>query len=87
VDGGGNTGSTTKAPFISKTAIRFVQALDAAHVQLDSSRLDDLRSHYEQIRASLRRTKDDLPVSEWQHLENTLNTAIKAAQPRNALTV
>jgi hypothetical protein len=93
VDGGGNTGSTTKAPFISKTAIHFVQAIDAAHeradahTQFDFSKLGALQPYYEQIRASLRRTKEDVPASEWQRLENTLNDAIKAAQPRNALTV
>jgi len=80
VDGGGNTGSTTKAPFVSKTAIRFAQALDALDAKPDLLGLNELQSHYEQIRASLRRTKEDISNVQWQRLENALNKSIKLAQ-------
>lgn len=80
VDGGGNTGSTTKAPFVSKTAIRFTQALDALDTKPYLLGLNELQSHYEQIRASLRRTKEDISSVQWQHLEDALNESIKLAQ-------
>jgi len=80
VDGGGNTGSTTKAPFVSKTAIRFTQALDELDTTSDLLDLNELQSHYEQIRASLRRTKEDISSAQWQRLENALNESIKLAQ-------
>jgi glycine/D-amino acid oxidase-like deaminating enzyme len=80
IDGGGNTGSTTKAPFVSQTAIRFTQALDAADAKPDDLNLQDLQTRYEQIRASLRRTREELPSSQWQRLENELNDAVNAAQ-------
>jgi glycine/D-amino acid oxidase-like deaminating enzyme len=80
VDGGGNTGSTTKAPFVSKTAIRFAQALDALDTKSDLLGLNELQAHYEQIRASLRRTKEDISSAQWQRLENALNESIKLAQ-------
>lgn len=80
VDGGGNTGSTTKAPFVSKTAIRFTQSLDALDTKPDLLNLNELQSHYEQIRASLRRTKEDISGAQWQCLEDALNESIKLAQ-------
>ncbi|TVQ25835.1 MAG: FAD-binding oxidoreductase [Leptolyngbya sp. DLM2.Bin15] len=80
IDGGGNTGSTTKAPFISKTAIKFTQILDQAEVKPVRLDAEELQTTYHQVRASLRRTKDNLPASQWQRLENELNEAIAAAQ-------
>jgi hypothetical protein len=80
VDGGGNTGSTTKAPFVSKTAIHFTQALDALNTKPDLLDLNKLQAHYEQIRASLRRTKEDISSNQWQHLEDSLNEAIELAR-------
>lgn len=81
VDGGGNTGSTTKAPFISKTAICFTQALDALNTKPDLLNLDELQVHYEKIRSSLRRTKENISSEQWQYLEDSLNEAVKLAQP------
>ncbi len=80
IDGGGNTGSTAKAPFVSQTAIRFTQSLDRADAEPGSVNLKEMESHYEQIRVSLRRTSEDLPPSEWQRLEDELNDALNAAQ-------
>lgn len=85
VDGGGNTGSTTKAPFVSETAIRFTQSLDAVDAKPELLDLQELQTRYERIRASLRRTKEDLPASQWQQLENTLNDVIEAAQSTSYL--
>ncbi|MFM7426388.1 MAG: FAD-dependent oxidoreductase [Elainella sp.] len=79
IDGGGNTGSTTKAPFVSQAAVQFTQYLDAANLQPElqpESNLQTLEARYEQIRASLRRTQADLPVFQWQKLENDLNDAL-----------
>lgn len=80
IDGGGNTGSTTKAPFVSKTAIKFTQFLDQTGAKPGDLDTEELEKRYHQIRASLRRTKEDLPTSQWQRLEDTLNEAIAAAQ-------
>ena len=80
VDGGGNTGSTTKAPFISKTAIQFTQTLDAETTKPECLDVNELQTHYEQIRASLRRTKEDISSDQWQQLEDSLNQAIELAQ-------
>jgi glycine/D-amino acid oxidase-like deaminating enzyme len=80
VDGGGNTGSTTKAPFVSKTAIYFTQSLDALDTKPELLDLNELQARYEQIRASLRRTKENISSSQWQRLEDALNEAIKSAQ-------
>jgi len=80
IDGGGNTGSTTKAPFVSKTAIKFTQFLDQTEVKPGHLDTEELKTCYHQIRASLRRTKEDLPTSQWQRLEDALNEAIAAAQ-------
>ncbi len=80
IDGGGNTGSTTKAPFVSKTAINFTQSLDKTEAKPGRLDAEELRTRYRQIRASLRRTKEDLPTSQWQRLENALNEAIAAAK-------
>lgn len=80
IDGGGNTGSTTKAPFVSKTAIRFTQALDALNAKPDLLDLNTLQADYEQIRASLRRTKEDISSDQWQQMEDSLNAAITLAQ-------
>lgn len=80
IDGGGNTGSTTKAPFVSKTAIKFTQILDQAEVKPVCLDAEELQTTYHQVRASLRRTRDNLPASQWQRLENELNEAIAAAQ-------
>lgn len=85
VDGGGNTGSTTKAPFISKTAICFTQALDALNTKPELLDLDELQVHYEKIRASLRRTKEDITSDQWQNLEDSLNEAIQLAQSKNCV--
>jgi glycine/D-amino acid oxidase-like deaminating enzyme len=80
IDGGGNTGSTTKAPFVSKTAIKFTQFLDQTEVKPGHLDTEELKASYHQIRASLRRTKEDLPTSQWQRLEDALNEAIAAIQ-------
>jgi len=82
IDGGGNTGSTTKAPFVSKTAIKFTQFLDQTEVKPGHLDTEELKTCYHQIRASLRRTKEDLPTSQWQGLEDVLNEAIAAAQSK-----
>lgn len=87
VDGGGNTGSTTKSPFVSKTAIRFVQSLEAESADLSTSDMSQLEARYERIRASLRRTRDDLSATQWQRLEDALNEAIQAAVPTNSLSL
>lgn len=83
IDGGGNTGSTTKAPFVSKTAVRFAQSVDMYDAEVEMHNLQNLQTHYEQLRASLRRTKDALPTSRWQQLEDALNDAVKLAQSPN----
>lgn len=80
VDGGGNTGSTTKAPFVSKTAICFTQSLDVLDTKPELLDLIELQSRYERIRASLRRTKEDISSAQWQCLEDALNESIKLAQ-------
>lgn len=80
IDGGGNTGSTTKAPFISKTAVTFTRSLDALGANPTSMDLEQLEACYEQIRSSLRRTKQDILVSRWQQLEDALNNAMTVAQ-------
>jgi hypothetical protein len=80
IDGGGNTGSTTKAPFVSKTAIRFAESLDGEAAHSSDVSLQELQTRYEHIRASLRRTQDDLPAAQWQRLEDALNDAIQVAQ-------
>ena len=41
---------------------------------------DVLQTFYEDIRTSLRRTKDDLSESRWQELEDDLNAAVEGAQ-------
>lgn len=80
IDGGGNTGSTTKAPFVSRTAITFTRSLDANG---ELPPLEQLQTHYEQVRASLRRTKEDLSTADWQQLEAALNDAIHSARAAN----
>ena len=77
IDGGGNTGSTTKAPFNSEVARQFVQSLDAATGPLPP--LATLEASYAAMRGSLRRTREQLPAERWQELEDTLNASIELA--------
>lgn len=79
IDGGGNTGSTTKALFVSKTAIAFTKSLDELGTLPERLGQPQLQADYEQIRASLRQTKEDLSTAHWQQLEDQLNEAIQAA--------
>ncbi|HEX5661359.1 MAG TPA: hypothetical protein VFX59_29420 [Polyangiales bacterium] len=69
IDGGGNTGSTTKAPFVSRVARTFIQAIDQGS-----------RPDYESVRASLRKTRQELGRDRWQELEQRLNQARSEAR-------
>ncbi|MEM9214188.1 MAG: FAD-dependent oxidoreductase [Cyanobacteria bacterium P01_F01_bin.150] len=86
IDGGGNTGSTTKAPFVSQSMIRFTQAIDKTVKPMEMGQ-EVLQTFYEDIRASLRRTVDDLPKSRWQELEDALNAAVEATRAVRAIAL
>lgn len=73
VDGGGNTGSTTKSLFVSATAIAFTQAIDAEGLLP----LPQLQGRYESIRAGRRLTKEQMPIERWAALEDKLNQVVK----------
>ena len=64
---------------MSQAIIRFTQAIDETTKPMEMGQ-EDLQAFYEDIRASLRRTKDDLGEARWQQLEDDLNRAVEAAQ-------
>jgi len=72
IDGGGNTGSTTKAPFISKTLVTLLQSLAVAAPQ---SAIPTLAERYEAIRCQLRKRAEEITTERWQTLEDALNYA------------
>jgi glycine/D-amino acid oxidase-like deaminating enzyme len=80
IEGGGNTGTTTKAPFIAKTAVSFARSLDASEVGSLSLTVKQLTARYEAIRQELRKTSAQLPPHHWYLLEQTLNQAVNTAK-------
>jgi hypothetical protein len=76
VHGGGNTGTATKSLFIGTVDATFARSLDVSP-PVDSGVLAE---RYEALRASLRRTREDLPAGRWQALEEGLNEAIASAR-------
>ena len=77
IDGGGNTGSTTKAPFISQVALDWIDSINSIECQPNRSALADLESEYERIRCDRRRSKAELTATHWQQLENALGQTIQ----------
>lgn len=73
IDGGGNTGSTTKAPFISATGVNFIESID----QTGMGEQKEIEERYEETRAQLRKSRQQLGKEDWQRLEDDLNDAIQ----------
>jgi hypothetical protein len=67
IEGGGNTGSATKSPFLAQVAVNFWQSLDR-----DPDSPSTWAARYEAIRTQHQRTERDLTVEDWQHLETRL---------------
>lgn len=82
IEGGGNTGTTTKAFFCAKVATEFLNTIDTS-----ITRRDDLSDCYEQIRSQLRQNAALMKQSHWHQLESRLNNACGFADrpmPSNA---
>lgn len=73
IHGGGNTGSTTKAPFISQVALALAHHWDDQPPPWAS-----LAATYEALRQRHRKTPQHLPPTQWQQLEDNLHRAIVA---------
>lgn len=80
IDGGGNTGSTTKAPFNSKTLLKFVQSLEGASSHHIAGMPTDLEERYASIRCMLRKGREEISATRWQVLEDHLNEAVNIAR-------
>lgn len=85
IDGGGNIGSTTKAPFISTCGLDFVEYIDsqlgisASMQQEQQEQLEQLEQQYERIRSRLRKTRKYLQ----KRLEDELNDAVRTSSSRS----
>jgi len=86
IHGGGNTGSTTKAPFTSQVALQFLQKLDYAQgyggdrppnsdpptPEHHPLPIDRWAETYETLRRNHRTSPADCPPAHWQALEQQL---------------
>ena len=80
IDGGGNTGLTTKAPFVSRVALDLLQSIDARSAPTEVA---ELEAHYEAICDRHRRSKTELTVCDWQQLEESLAQVMETAKKRS----
>lgn len=75
IQGGGNTGSTTKAPFLSQVAVAFLQTFDGAAPPPDT-----WADTYEHLRYAHRKSTEAVNPIHWQALEDGLQEAVDQAQ-------
>lgn len=72
IEGGGNTGSTTKSPFIAKYILNKMQAASKQGLSKEA-----MLKKFAIIRTELSKSADEVPTSRWDSLTETLNHSLK----------
>ena len=71
IDGGGNTGSTTKSSFIAKYIIEKMQTASAQKMDAE-----EMRNIFPKLRKKLAKTAEQIPASRWEELSEMLNKKV-----------